>query len=74
MNDMSKLRIVQVRMKDTKQCYIDYKFELLCIGYCNHFEKKLNLTLNIPIYLKQIIFKYCPKYNDNSLFYYQHGL
>ena len=67
-----QIRITEIRMKDTNKWYIEDKFDKLCIGFCNEIET--DSMLRIPNYLQKIVLKYCPKYNDNSLFHHEYGL
>lgn len=66
-NTRKSLNIYEVRMKNTNKWYIEDKFEKLCHGYCNEIAKETKL--NIPMYLRNIVLNYCPKYNETSLFH-----
>ena len=57
LNTLLMVDALEVRMKDTNKWYLEYKYEILCIGYCNQIERKSKMT--IPTSIKYIVLNYC---------------
>ena len=76
-DDEKIMMVLCVKIKGTNQWLVDYKvdkLDKLCDGYCRKIEKEN--SLNLPVYLKQIVRSYHPKSipDDSCLFHHPDGL